>query len=116
MINEIIQDAQMDSNYESDWFPIFQDEINGIRKRTIAQSLQLLWYGVEGTLDGTIELLASNDMEAASLGATVVVNSTSNIDNSQMFLINPLFNYIKIKYTANNITAGILNATIFSTY
>jgi hypothetical protein len=116
MINELIQDAQMDSNYESDWIPIFQEEISGIRKKTTAQSLQILWYGVEGNLDGTIELYATNDMITASLGATIIINSTSNINNSQMFLINPLFNYIKIKYTANNITAGTLNATIYSTF
>jgi hypothetical protein len=116
MINEIIQNAQMGSNYESEWIPIVQEEIYGIRKKSSAESLQLLWYNVEGTLDGIIELYASNDMSSPSLGATVAVNSTSNMNNSQMFLINPLFNYIKVKYTANNISSGILNVTMFSSY
>jgi hypothetical protein len=113
MINEFIRDLPMDSDYESEWIPVFQEEISGYRKSAIAQSVQITWNNADGLLDGRIDIIASNNMVSSSVGTSLFVTSVSNISNSEMLVLNPLFLYIKIKYTANNITNGYLSANIF---
>ncbi|MBI5325029.1 MAG: hypothetical protein HZB41_07140 [Ignavibacteriae bacterium] len=110
MISEIIKNCLMNSNFETEWFPIQYELPNdGIKS---ASSVQVSWKDVTGTLDGTIEIIASVDQVMESIGCTLNINSDYNVSDSEMFLLYPSFNYIKLKFTKNGITGGMMNAVI----
>ena len=111
MISEIIRNRMMNVDFETEWFPVRLDPFNGDMKSS-AVSIQISWKDVTGTLDGTIEVLASNDQLMESIGTSININSENNESDSEMFVLYPSFNFIKLKYTKNGITGGKMNAVI----
>jgi hypothetical protein len=100
----------MNVDFETEWFPIQYDSPNdGIKS---ASSIQVSWKNVEGTLNGIVEVIASDDQVMESIGCTLYINSDFNETDSEMLLLYPSFNFIKLKYTKNGITGGTMNAVI----
>lgn len=113
MTMEVIKDQAMSSDFESDWIPVQIDKIANFGKNSFADSLQIYWEDVTGTLDGKIELFISNVQDSMTLGNTYNIETASNIDDSEFIVLSHiLFKYLKIKYTKNNITGGKLNAIL----
>jgi hypothetical protein len=96
---EIIKDEPLVQNWTS------QLHINGRQ----ANSLQVVWENVTGITDGIINIYVSNDFRASSLAYSITINSESNLDDALMLILTAPFNYMKINYVKNNITAGKLN-------
>ncbi len=112
MIAEIFKNNTMSDNFETEWFPAKLDPVSNMGKIGIASSLQLTWKDVTGTLDGIIEVYASNDASLKSLGKTISVNTTTNEADSEMFLFIGYFSYFKIKFIKNGISGGKMTAII----
>jgi hypothetical protein len=113
MTMEIIKDQDMSGDFETDWFPVLLNEINNFGKEAIAESLQISWHNVTGTLDGEIGVYISNDQYGQSLGNTYTIDTTSNIEDCEFIVISHIhFKYIKLIYTKNSITSGLLNANL----
>ena len=108
----IFKDMPMHSNAESKWIPVRTERVSGHIIKSEALSLQISWHSVEGTPDGEITIGCSNDLNSLAAGTTINVNSYSNLDDPELLIINPSFKYLKLKYTANSITGGVLNAVI----
>jgi hypothetical protein len=111
MINEIIKDMPMDSNYESEWIPLEIKLFDNKGKRR-ANSLQIAWDNVIGTLDGTIEVYARSDVVSGALGRMININSASNLSDSELLILYPALESIKFIYNANGITGGTLNIAL----
>ncbi len=101
----------MNADFTTEWFPVQFDTFNGAMKSS-AVSLQVSWKAVTGTLNGKIEVIASDDQVMESIGTTTNINSVNNESDSEMFVMYPSFNFIKMKYTKNGITGGTMNAVI----
>jgi hypothetical protein len=112
MIAEILKNKTMNDNFETGWFPAKLDPISNMGKVGIASSLQISWTDVTGTLDGIIEIYASNDISSKSLGRSINVNSGTNEIDSEMLLFYGNFNYLKIKFIKNGISSGKMTAII----
>ncbi len=112
MISEVLKDMPMDTDCESGWIPVNMNipGRQGLTKK--AKSLQITWKNATGTLDGTVEVQATSDPGAAAVGKTLTVSSESNDADSELMVLYPFFKYIKVKYTKNNITGGIINAVV----
>ncbi len=113
MTSEIIRQQPMASDFETEWISIFLDPISNFGNKAIASSLQIIWDSAAGTLNGTIELQATDDLNNSTIGMTIVISTNSNSTDAELLLLNPAFKFIKIKYTANGITAGKLDAVMF---
>ena len=70
MLTEILNDLPMNEDYETDWFPLISEPLYKSGKKAVAEFLQVSWYNVTGTLNGTLELISSNDMENSVSGLT----------------------------------------------
>lgn len=101
----------MNVDFETEWFSVRLDPFNGEMKSS-AVSIQINWKDVTGALNGTIDVIASDDQVMESMGTTVNINSENNESDSEMFVLYPSFNFIKLKYTKNGISGGTLNAVI----
>jgi len=113
MLSQIINSLDMSNGYDSDWIPLFTGE----GQHKAATSLQVVWGEVTGTLDGTIEILVSNDAESGVVAVIIEIDIVSNIEDSTMISIYPFYRFLKMKYTKNAITGGVLNAVLnFSKY
>lgn len=113
MIQEIIKDHNMDDDLETDWMPVFIDEISNFGKKARAESLELYWKDVTGVLDGEIQIFISNGQGGKALGNTYFIEEPSNIEDCEFIVLDHInFKYLKIKYIKNNITGGTLNAVI----
>ena len=111
MTSEIIRNRNMNTDFETEWFPIQFDPFNNEMK-AVASSVQVSWKDVTGTLNGSVEVIASNDQVMNSIGCTLNINSGFNETDSEMLILYPSFNYIKLKFTKNGITGGTMNAVI----
>lgn len=109
---EIICNVSMDSDIESDWFPLKSERTGSVNSSRVGTSLQVTWDNISGITDGIIEVLSSNDAVSQVIGYTININSSSNIEDSEMLLLQPGFNFIKLKYHKNNIQGGTLNAVL----
>ena len=78
----------------------------------VAASMQFIWKAVEGIADAKIEIFASIDENSESLGRSINIECTDNTQDAEMFIINPMFDFIRIKYTPNSVTAGELSCFI----
>jgi hypothetical protein len=113
MIIEIIKYQDMSGDFETDWFPVLLDEINNFGRKAIAESLQISWQNVTGTLDGKIDIYISNDQHGQSMGNTYLIDTTSNIEDCEFIVLSHIhFKFIKLKYSKNSITGGLLNANL----
>jgi hypothetical protein len=113
MTMEIVKDHDMSLDLETDWIPVQLDEISNFGKRAIAESLQISWHNVTGTLNGEIEVYISNDQYGQSLGNTYSIDTESNIEDCEFIVLSHIhFKYIKLKYSKNSITDGILNVNL----
>lgn len=112
MISEVIKNHDMSLNLETYWIPLRQEEIMGQRKVMDAVSIQIIWDSVVGTLDGLIELYVTNELNSRSLLGSQIVNSISNRNNSVLINLSLSYEYLKIKYSKNNILSGRLNVII----
>ena len=102
----------MDEDYESEWTPIYLEKMYGYNKLATAISIQVAWYDVAGNFDGKIHVLCSNDLVNAANGMEINVSSASNLNDPHLIIMYPAFQYLKLKYVANAITEGVLNAII----
>ena len=97
MIAEIIKDLPMDGDFESDWIPLEIKPFDNKEKKR-ANSMQISWDGVSGTLDGTIEIYAKSDVVSGALGKVISINSASNLSDSELLILYPALEFIKINY------------------
>ena len=113
MISEIIKDHGMSADFETKWIPVKYEHIPKFREEKYANSLAVSWDGVTGTLDGYIEIMASNSVTGQTYAERLNILSASNLTDVYLYILNPMFKFIKLKYHANNILSGTLNASIF---
>ena len=113
MLNEIMKDMPMSRNCESDWYSFVQDSYKSKQNKAIAGSMQIIWAGAAGNLDGKLQIIVSNDGLSSSVAYEFEINSVTNINDCLLVLLMPNFRFYKLKYIANNINAGILNAFVY---
>ena len=111
MNSHIMKDIDMSSDYESDWISI-NTKSPGSKFRNKADSLQLIWTGATGTLDGELQVKATNDINSGAVGRTFIIDTADNSDDSELIILYPYFKHIKLIYTSNNISGGTLNAVL----
>lgn len=107
MISHIIKDTSMGDDFETQWQSFTLEHPN---EKLSAVGLQIVWQNAIGELTGTIKLLATIVPSAETVIQTVAVNSASNLTNSVLIELNPVYTYLKLRFTANGITNGLLNA------
>lgn len=74
-------------------------------------SIQGAWTGATGTLDGSVELLQSNDgSNFDETGTTFAVNSANGSNSLES--VDFSGRYAGVKITKNNLTAGLLTLTL----
>jgi len=110
MISQIIRDIALDSPFETGFITF---TINLGSRLHQALSLQLIWSGVTGEMDGRIDICASNIVSSDSILQSVTVNSVTNVANSLLIKLEPIYQNLKIKYDPNGITSGLLNAYLY---
>jgi len=108
---EFIKNHAMANNLETHWIPIVMNTISQ-KRISKASSLQIYWNNVLGTLNGFINLYMTNDFKTKSLVATYNINTISNKLNSILIELNPIYGFIKLEYSKNQIMAGQLNAIL----
>lgn len=112
MIIEIFKEQDMSDDIESGWTPlIIEHSIHNSKK--FATSLQLSWKELQGSRDSVIEILTTNSTNAQPFSDTFYIPNDTNDSGGVLFVIPNYFKYIKIKFTANNLTAGLLDAVLF---
>lgn len=113
MISEVLKNAPMSENCETIWFPMRMKRV-GAKRSSSATSLQILWTGATGTLNGKLKIYASNNSQTATLAHEISINTASNADDALLLVFfTSDFEGIKIKYERNDISGGELNAAIF---
>lgn len=102
---ELTHNKRLDVDWTIPTIPLFH-------KNKQACSLQIIWNDVAGGFDGQITIYISNANDAFYNAKTIEVNGVDNINDSELFILDLPFNYMKIEYTANNNTAGKLTALL----
>jgi|DewCreStandDraft_4_1066084.scaffolds.fasta_scaffold02152_9 hypothetical protein len=110
MLSEIISNLPMDKDIETDWISVRYNIKNGLDLS--ASSIQIIWSEVEGSLDGYIDMMVTNNLDYQTLGGRFYVNFNSNVDDALIIVIIPGFDYLKLKYVSNGTTKGLLTASI----
>lgn len=108
----IFKDVSMEGDFESNWTAAFLEKIYGYKKQCKAISVQIVWNGIDGIANGKILVLCSNDLIHSAIGMEINIASDSNLNDPELIIIDPLFKYLKLKYIANSISDGVLNAII----
>lgn len=114
-----VKDEDMASDYNSGWLKV-QNTAARVSGKVL---LGISWHGVTGTLDGVINIKLSNDPSATKQedlvedatyapSGDITVDSASNLTNILAIGLTQPFEYMKIIYTKNNITAGTLRVTV----
>ncbi len=109
---EIIYNHLMSYDLETDWMPLSVNGSGYGDSQKSAKSLQISWSGVQGDLDGAINIYVSNNPDVKTLARSYTISTESNLNDSEMIMIYPGFNFIKIEYISNGISAGYLNAIL----
>ncbi len=112
MNSEIVKNHNMANSLETYWIPLSIEAIGRGSKQLAVSSIQIIWDGVTGTLNGSIELFVTNEQQSRSLSATHNVNSATNRDDSILEELSASFSYLKFIFTRNGITGGKLNAIV----
>ena len=111
MTREVISNLPMDKDLTSDWIEAVMKDFSGKNKATIG-NVQIIWQGVSYNPDATVQVEITNDLQYKTVLGTYNVNNTDNSEDSLMIEITPGFGFIRFVYTANSVTAGLLNINI----
>lgn len=106
MIYEIISSHLMVNSTESEPISVYSKH-NGAGKY-IASAIQIIWKNYQSTGESKIQLLASVNNEFFSIGNEIIITQSDNSSDAEMLIINPTFNYFKIKYIADSTESGEL--------
>ena len=112
MIIELAKDIDMSTDFDSEWVELELPQNSVFGKKLKAESLQISWNNASGTLNGTIEINATNDLKSNTLAKTIQVNKSSIDSDSELFILFSSFEFLKIIYHHNNISGGQLNAVL----
>lgn len=112
MTRYMCKSASMAESFVSKWFVTADRDISG-KNKYVAVSLQLSWFDVGGVPDGLVSLEFSNNRESFSSGAEISVDNTDNRNNAEIAILNSVSKYCRIRYTANNISSGKLDAVLY---
>lgn len=104
MIYEVISAGDMGNSIESESISIIS-KYNGSGKY-IASAIQIIWSNYSAVGESKIQLLASVNNEHFSIGNELQIAQSDNTSDPEMLIINPAFNYFKIKYIADNVISG----------
>lgn len=108
---EFVKNHFMANNLETHWMPIVMKTMLD-KNSTKATSLQIFWDKANGIMNGFINIYITNDFQSKTLLVTYNVNSISNKSNSILLELNPVYSFIKLEYSKNQIVDGLLNATL----
>jgi len=97
----------MSNNIESPWIPMQMHNFNNTKSEL--SSIQIFWDNVTGNLNGFVNILVTNNIAAKSILLTYSINSSSNKNNSIIVAVEPIYTFVKIYYTKNQINSGQLN-------
>ena len=111
MIREVISNLPMDKDFTSDWIEAVMKDFAGKNKATIG-NVQIIWQGVSFNPDATVSVEVTNDLQYKTVLGTYNIDSTDNRENSLMIEMSPGFGFIRFVYTANSVSAGLLNVNI----
>ncbi|MFW5701558.1 MAG: hypothetical protein ACOCX7_01280 [Bacteroidota bacterium] len=111
MISEIIKQAPMAADFETDWTVIALQGVSSYQE-AVATSVQRSWSGAAGDLDGTVEIFATNDLALPPISEVYDV-ARSDADGTLIVFLYPLFKYLKIKYHHNGNSGGYISAVLF---
>ncbi len=103
----IIKNHHMGNDIESAWIPMQMNNFNNSKSEIT--SLQIIWDNVTGTLNGFINIFVTNNINFKSLLVTYNINTNSNKNSAVIIEINPIYSFLKINYSKNQITSGQLN-------
>ena len=114
MILEFVKNISMANDFQSNWIDMQINNNYSLNDCNLieAVSLQIFWDSVVGVLNGYIEIFSTNTINSKAFTATYNINTASNIDNSILVELNPIFKSIKLVYHKNGISDGRLNAII----
>ncbi len=113
MIRKICENHPMDSDYDNGRILTNQGSFPGRNKQIKLKSWEISWDGAAGTLDGTINIYASNSGHSESRIQSINVGSASNTDDCVLDAPIVDSEFIRFEYTAHSITAGTLNIVLF---
>ena len=68
MESEIFSSAPMNADQESEWIAVSIDKYGKNYRQSMANSLQIVWQDVTGGMDGTIQLLVTNNPDHQTKG------------------------------------------------
>ncbi len=112
MKQEILVNKSMASDFETEWLPVFSPRKNNIPEVRI-KSLEVNWGDACGALDGKLMILGSPDSEISAIGGSVFIDKITTYGDAWIFDFSRQINYIKLKYIANGVLGGTINASIY---
>ena len=111
MVAEIISNAGLSDDFETEWFSLIYQN-NPFGNPETAETIQLNWSAVSGTLNGTLQLYLTNDLNIRTLAKTITISNSDNTQDAELLILYGSYQYFKINYINNGITDGFLSVFI----
>ncbi len=112
MLQNIIYQQDMASDFESDWVPIIAPS-NEARKRISSNAILFNWTDVNSeNFDGKITIIGAGESKLPAIGSEIIVNSSDNSDDCWFIKLSNYVSFLKIKYNKNSTISGKLTVII----
>ncbi|GEM_PF-2745970 len=111
MTREVVSNLPMDRDFTSDWISSIMTDFAGHNKASIG-NVQIIWQGVSFNPDAVVKIEITNDLQYKTVLGTYNINNTDNSEDTLMIDLTTGFGFIRFVYTANNVSAGLLNINI----
>lgn len=113
MIYEVFSNINMGADFESDWLPVsINSTFNDLNEKTL-NSIQLSWDNVTGVGDGSVVVVGANNIDSPPYQQTYSFYQEPGSSSSTVFVIHPIFSFLKVKYIKNNNQSGLLSCFAF---
>jgi|GEM_PF-2900941 len=109
---KVLKNVSLQNFIESKWINLNVEKLSSNSVRMKARSIQIIWQDLIAGYDGVLKLYMSNELNAKSLERTINVNSASNINNTELFILESEFRLLKFEYIKNSNVGGSLDVSI----
>jgi len=109
---KVVKNASLSIFLESKWINLNIEKLSSNSIRLKARSVQIIWEDIISGFDGELKMYISNELNAKSFFKTIYVNSASNRDNTELFVLEAEFRLVKFEYDKKSNVGGNLNISV----
>lgn len=109
MIYEVISNADMGEDFESEWFPAVIKPPARIDKNEVLASLQINCKNATGVGDGEIIIAGTGNVDYPPFLQLYSLPEDQSENSAMLIAVQSCFPLIKVKYLKNNNTGGWLS-------